>query len=76
MKGDEAKNITDLTDELRPEYDMQEFLKSGIRGKYAQCSKEEKPRRIIDVINDIKSFRRARRLDGESLRGVVEEGRE
>ncbi len=31
------KNSQDeLTDELRPEYDMRELLRTGVRGKYAE----------------------------------------
>jgi hypothetical protein len=26
----------ELTDELRPEYDLRELLKGGVRGKYAE----------------------------------------
>ena len=70
------KKKANFTDELLPKYDLKEFLKNGVRGKYTQHYREEKPRPIIDVINDIKSFRRAHRLDGESLREMIEEGRE
>ena len=27
---------SELTDELRPEYDMRELLRTGVRGKYAE----------------------------------------
>ncbi len=30
------KQITEPTDELRPEYDMKSLLKGGVRGKYAK----------------------------------------
>ena len=31
------KNIqTEMDDELRPEYDLRELLKDGVRGKYAE----------------------------------------
>lgn len=30
------KKKTELTDELRPEYDMKTLLKGGVRGKYAE----------------------------------------
>lgn len=30
------KNITELNDELRPEYDMKSLLTGGVRGKYAK----------------------------------------
>ena len=29
------KKHTELTDELRPEYDLKSLLKDGVRGKYA-----------------------------------------
>ena len=70
------KNKTDFTDDLLPEYDLEDFLKTAVRGKYAQRYKEEKNRIIIDVINDIKSFRCGNWLDGEFLREMIEEGRE
>lgn len=66
----------DFTDELLPEYDLKPLLKNAVRGKYTQHYIEEKPRAIIDVINDIKPFRHEHRLDGESLREMIEEGRE
>lgn len=28
-------NTTDMQDDLRPEYDLRELLKTGVRGKYA-----------------------------------------
>lgn len=34
------KNITELNDELRPEYDLKSLLKGGVRGKYAQQYRE------------------------------------
>jgi len=30
------KPKTEIEDELRPEYDLRELLKSGVRGKYAK----------------------------------------
>ncbi len=30
------KIVTEQDDELRPEYDMHELLKGGVRGKYAE----------------------------------------
>jgi len=30
------KKIDEMEDELRPEYDLRELLKSGVRGKYAK----------------------------------------
>ncbi len=30
------KNKTEMFDELRPEYDLRELLKDGVRGKYAE----------------------------------------
>jgi len=29
------KNVNEMDDELRPEYDMRDLLKGGVRGKYA-----------------------------------------
>ncbi len=34
------KNKSHISDELRPEYDLRELLKDGIRGKYAERYKE------------------------------------
>ena len=30
------KSKTEMTDELRPEYDLRKLLKGGVRGKYAK----------------------------------------
>ncbi len=30
------KKITEMDDELRPEYDLQKLLKGGVRGKYVE----------------------------------------
>jgi hypothetical protein len=34
------KKITEMNDELRPEYDLKSLLKDGVRGKYAQKYRE------------------------------------
>ena len=34
------KKQTGMDDELRPEYDMSELLKEGVRGKYADRSRK------------------------------------
>ena len=34
------KDETEMSDELRPEYDLQELLKDGVRGKYAERYKQ------------------------------------
>ncbi|GAK60819.1 hypothetical protein U27_00717 [Candidatus Vecturithrix granuli] len=33
-------NTVDLSDDLRPEYDLRELLKTGVRGKYAKRYRE------------------------------------
>lgn len=33
-------NTVEMSDELRPEYDLRELLKSGVRGKYAERYRE------------------------------------
>ena len=33
-------NTVDLSDDLRPEYDLRELLKTGVRGKYAERYRE------------------------------------
>lgn len=35
------KSQDDLTDELRPEYDLKELLRTGVRGKYAKAFPDE-----------------------------------
>jgi hypothetical protein len=30
------KSMTEMSDELRPEYDFRKLLKRGVRGKYAE----------------------------------------
>ena len=39
-KEDSMKKQTGMDDELRPEYDMSELLKEGVRGKYADRSRK------------------------------------
>ena len=34
------KKTTEMSDELRPEYDLKSLLKSGVRGKYAKKYRE------------------------------------
>lgn len=34
------QSSTDIEDELRPEYDLRELLKNGVRGKYAARYRE------------------------------------
>ncbi len=34
------KDEKEMSDELRPEYDLQELLKDGVRGKYAERYKQ------------------------------------
>ena len=34
------KNKSNMSDELRPEYDLRELLKDGVRGKYAERYKQ------------------------------------
>jgi hypothetical protein len=34
------KSKSEMTDELRPEYDLRELLKDGVRGKYAERYKQ------------------------------------
>ena len=34
------KSLDEMDDELRPEYDLRELLKDGVRGKYAERYRE------------------------------------
>ena len=34
------QNTPDMQDELRPEYDLRELLKNGVKGKYAERYRE------------------------------------
>lgn len=43
------KNEAEMADELRPEYDLRELLKDGVRGKYADTSKERTWSRSIQT---------------------------
>ncbi|MSP39174.1 MAG: hypothetical protein EXR70_11845 [Deltaproteobacteria bacterium] len=36
MKKKQKSDLSELADELRPEYDMRKLLKGGVRGKYAE----------------------------------------
>ncbi len=57
-------------------YNLSLLDKLESEGKEVVLARVGESRPMIDVINDIKSFRHARWLGGESLREMVEEGRE
>ncbi|RLI67742.1 MAG: hypothetical protein DRP02_13920, partial [Candidatus Gerdarchaeota archaeon] len=57
-------------------YNLSLLDKFGSASKEVVLARVGESRPTIDVINDIKSFRHEHRLDGESLREMIEEGRE
>jgi len=65
------KNSQDeLTDELRPEYDMRELLRTGVRGKYAERYKEGTNLVLLDP-DVAKAFPNEQSVN-EALRLVLE----
>lgn len=65
------KNSQDeLMDELRPEYDMRELLRTGVRGKYAERYKEGTNLVLLDP-DVAKAFPNEQSVN-EALRLVLE----
>ena len=65
------KNSQDeLTDDLRPEYDMRELLRTGVRGKYAERYKQGTNLVLLDT-DVAKAFPNEQSVN-EALRLVLE----
>ncbi|MGA3097314.1 MAG: hypothetical protein ABSF25_12720 [Bryobacteraceae bacterium] len=59
-----------VNDELRPEYDLRQLLKTGVRGKYAKRYHAGTNLVLLDA--DIRKAFRSERAVNEALRLVLE----
>jgi hypothetical protein len=65
------KDESGMSDELRPEYDLRELLKDGVRGKYAERYK--KGTNLIPLDPDVAEvFANKEDAVNEALRLVIE----
>ena len=68
------KKIDEMHDELRPEYDLRELLKSGVRGKYAKRYREGT--NLVLLAPDVaKAFANDEKAVNEALRLVIQLGK-
>ena len=65
------KDESEMSDELRPEYDLRELLKDGVRGKYAERYKEGTNLVLLDP-DVAKVFANNENAVNEALRLVIE----
>ncbi|SPE31592.1 conserved hypothetical protein [Candidatus Sulfopaludibacter sp. SbA6] len=64
------KRTSKTTDELRPEYDLRQLFKGGVRGKYAK--RYHAGTNLVPLDPDVrKTFRSAREVN-DALRLVIE----
>jgi len=64
------KRSDKLNDELRPEYDVRQLLKAGVRGKYAK--RYHAGTNLVLLDPDIRKAFRSERTVNEALRLVLE----
>jgi hypothetical protein len=64
------KHANKATDELRPDYDLREVLKGGVRGKYAKRYQDGTNLILLDP--DVRRAFRSERAVNEALRLVIE----
>jgi hypothetical protein len=64
------KRSDEMKDELRPEYDLRQLLKAGVRGKYAKRYHAGTNLVLLDA--DIRKAFRSERAVNEALRLVLE----
>jgi hypothetical protein len=64
------KHSDKINDELRPEYDLHELLKTGVRGKYAK--RYHAGTNLILLDPDIRKAFRSERAVNEALRLVLQ----
>ena len=60
----------DRSDELRPEYDLKELLRGGVRGKYA--NRYHAGSNVVLLEPDVRSVFRNEKAVNEALRLVIE----
>ena len=64
------KHSDKTLDELRPEYDLQQLLKDGVRGKYAK--RYHAGTNLVLLDPDVRRVFRSERAVNEALRLVIE----
>jgi hypothetical protein len=64
------KRANESSDELRPNYDLREVLKAGVRGKYAK--RYQAGTNLILLDPDVRKAFRSERAVNEALRLVIE----
>ena len=64
------KHRDNMNDELRPEYDLRQLLKSGVRGKYAK--RYHAGTNLVLLDPDIRKAFRDEKAVNEALRLVLE----
>jgi hypothetical protein len=64
------KSRSKTTDELRPEYDLRQLLKGGVRGKYAK--RYEAGTNLVLLDPDVRRAFRSERAVNDALRLVIE----
>jgi hypothetical protein len=71
MKDESMRELRDKTsDELRPEYDLRQLLKTGVRGKYAK--RYHAGTNLVLLDPEIRKAFRSERAVNEALRLVLE----
>lgn len=63
------KNRSRVEDQLRPEYDLRELLKGGVRGKYAKCYRSGT--NLVLLEPDVAQAFSSERAVNEALRLVI-----
>jgi len=64
------KRRNDRADELRPEYDLRQLLKGGIRGKYAK--RYHAGNNLVPLDPDVRNAFRDERAVNDALRLVIQ----
>jgi len=70
MKEKPMKKRSNTTDELRPEYDLRQLLKGGVRGKYAK--RYHAGTNLVPLDPDIRKAFPSEKEVNEALRLVIE----
>lgn len=61
---------TKISDELRPEYDLRQLLKGGVRGKYAK--RYRTGTNLVPLDPDVRKVFRSEKAVNDALRLVIE----
>jgi hypothetical protein len=64
------KRATKISDELRPEYDLRQLLKGGIRGKYAK--RYQAGTNLVPLDPDVRKVFRSEKAVNDALRLVIQ----